>query len=64
MAKEALEEGKCVVVGLQSTGEASQEAALEVMEVRVGWRTAGRKGSMLSGAGRQREGGVAPHTPL
>ena len=35
MAKEALAEGKCVVVGLQSTGEATQDAALEAMEVRV-----------------------------
>ncbi len=34
MAREALEEGKCVVVGLQSTGEATQDAALEAMEVR------------------------------
>lgn len=34
MAQEALAEGKCVVVGLQSTGEATQDAALEAMEVR------------------------------
>jgi hypothetical protein len=33
MAKEALTEGKCVVVGLQTTGESTQDAALEAMEV-------------------------------